>query len=276
MKNELYLLDLVKKHIQEQSDLNESGRRGLWKSEWNEEDQILAMFNALYGIEDLGISKEELMSDVIGSSLGSLAKQTANFKFLNGEPGLDRPHTKQSPVFEKYKNLSKSEFKRICSDIINNRMENPETAVVNKKIGNEIGSKRDEIDRSRREELLKKGINPDKQRLTMTGSRPKNLPVEDEPEAESLPEPSVTKQTEKDQIKDFINSIRDRLQNVNSKEDALTLANDLEFIIGYIDKELTDKNMVAEITNILKNRNVITESKVVSEFKRITGIMKKI
>jgi len=158
-------------------------------------------------------------------------------------------------------------------EIIQKRLENPETAVINKKLGHEIGSKRDEIDQSRRDALIKAGVNPDKQKLTMIGSRVKNQPVEDDPEDEIG---SVPKQTEKDQIKDFINSVRDRLQNVNSKEDALTLANDLDFIIGYIDSELTDKNMVAEITNILKNKNVITESKVVREFKRITEMMKKI
>jgi len=273
MKNESYLLDLVKYHIREQSDLNEGGRRGLWKPVWNKEDQMLAMYNAQYGLEDLGMGNQrEIVETIIGSSIDSLVQQTSNFNYLLGKGGLSRDSHQQEPVFLEFKDLPKSKFKELCLEIIHKRLENPEESAVKFKLGNEIGSKRDEIDQARKEGFRKKGIDPDKRRLTMIGSHLKDPPVEDEPESE----PSVTKQTEKDQIKDFINSVRDRLQNVNSKEDALTLANDLEFIIGYIDSELTDKNMVAEITNILKNKNVITESKVVREFKRITEMIKKI
>jgi hypothetical protein len=237
----------------------------LWKSEWNEGDQMLAMYNSLYGIEDLGMgNKQEIAENIIGSSLASFNQQSSNFDFLSGKGGLDRPHSLQSPVWEKYKDLSKTEFKRLCLEIIQKRLENPEEAAVNKKLGQEIGSKRDEITKARREALIKAGVNPDKQ--TMIGTRPKDLPVEDEPE----------KPTEKEQIQNFLRSIQDRLKNINTKEDAIILSNQLEFVIEYIDNELTDKNMVAEITNIIKNKNIITESKVVKEFKRITEIMKNL
>jgi hypothetical protein len=202
-----------------------------------------------------------------------LEKRSSNFDFLSTGKGLDREHELQTSVYEEYKDMPKSEFKSLCLEIIHKRQENPETAVVNKDLGNKIGAKRDEINQSRRDELIKAGANPDKQKLTMISSRPKDLPVEDEPEM------TKEKPTEKEQIRNFLRSIQDRLKNVNSKEDAIKLSDELEFAIEYIDNELNDKgseNVVAEITNLIKNKNIITESKVVKEFKRITEIMKNL
>jgi hypothetical protein len=275
--NESYLIDLIKKRIQEQSDLSERGHKGLWKSEWNEEDQMLAMYNSLYGIEDLGFNKKEVAEDIIGSSLDSLNQQTSNFDFLSGKNGYSRAHSVQSPVYEKFKDMPKPEFKLICLEIIHKRLENPEEAAVNKKLGQEIGSKRDSIAKEREDAFKQKGIDPNKRKLTMIGSRPKNQPVEDDPESE--PEMVKEKPTEKEHIRNFLKSIQDRLKNINSKEDAIALSGDLELAIEYIDNELTDignENMVAEITNLIKNKNIITESKVVKEFKRITEIMRNL
>ena len=97
-------LDNILKHkISEQTDLNERGRRGVWKQEWNEEDQMLAMYNSLYGVESLGYNKYEIAEDIIGSSVAALSKQTSNFDYLRGLPGYDRSNTMQTAVYEKYK-----------------------------------------------------------------------------------------------------------------------------------------------------------------------------
>ena len=97
--------------IKEQSNLDEYGRKGTWKSEWKYDDQILAMYNSRYGIEDLGFNKQEVAEDIIGSSVASFNKQTSNFNFLDGKGGLDRESYKQKGVHEQfvkfYKNLLK-------------------------------------------------------------------------------------------------------------------------------------------------------------------------
>jgi hypothetical protein len=265
--------DIVLKHkLLEQSDINERGRKGLWKSEWNEEDQMLAMYNSLYGIEELGINKEQAAEDIIGTSLASFNQQSSNFDFLSGKGGLDRPHEMQTAIYEKYKDTPKTEFKSLCSDIVYKRHENPENAVVKKKLGNEIGNKRDEIQKTREDALRNKGIDPNK--ASLISSRPKDIP---EPEDE--PSTLQGHPTAKDEIRDFLKSMYDKVKNINTKEDAQGIASDLEFIMDYIDNELTDKSdmsMVAEITNIFKNKNTLVESETVKKIKRITDINKKI
>jgi len=261
--------DVLSCKLKEQLDLNERGRKGLWKSEWNPEDQMLAMYNSLYGIESLGINKQEAAENIIGSSLASFNQQSSNFDYLSGKGGLDRPHETQTMIWEKYKNTPKNEFKSLCLEIIHKRQENPEEAVINKKIGHEIGSKRDAIEKARRDELISRGIDPDKVKLI--GSKPKELPIEDEPESEVESKPTV-----KDEIRDFLQSLLQRARNVSSKEDARGLAGDIEFIMDYIDSELVEKNMVTEMTKILKSRTVLFESEAEKNIKRIADINKKI
>lgn len=232
-------------------ELTEYGHRGLWKPKWSEQDQLLAMYNYLYGIEDLGINKEELMDEVIGSSVDSFNQQTANFRSLytNRTEGLPRESNPQNFVYAKYKNLSKSELKKICLNIIQERLANPDVAVTKKKLGQEIGAKRDEIKKGREDALRKAGIsNPEKWKVTR--SEPLNPPIEDEPEN------TTEGGNEINQIKDFLSSIVDKIRNVSSKDELEKLATDLEFIIEYMDDELIDKNtsnMVAEMKYIFHN-----------------------
>lgn len=226
--------------------LREYGRKGLWKPEWNEEDQILAMYNSLYGIEELGLNKEQTANDIIGTSVASFNQQTSNFDFLSTGKGLDRPHSLQTPVYDKYKDYPKSKFKELALDIIHKRQENPEIAVSKKKLGNEIGSKRDEIGIARQQGLMGKGIDPKKvNKLKLIRSVPLNPPAEDEPK----------KPSEKNQIRSFLSTIHDRMMNASSKEDFIKLADQLAFAIDYIDNELTDKtsdDIITEIRKIFK------------------------
>lgn len=227
--------------------INEYGKKGRWKPEWYEEDQMLAMYNSFYGIQELGLSKEEAANNIIGSSLASFNQQSSNFDFLDGRGGLDRESYKQEAVYKKYKNVPKQEFKRICLNIIQKRIENPDPAAVRYKLGQEIGNKKDEIQREREKGLKDKGVNPD--RATLIGSRVKNFQDEDVPENE--PEDI----TEKERIRDFIKSISERMRSINSKSELNKLADDLDFVIEYIDSTLTDvstENVVSEIVRVYR------------------------
>ena len=99
---------IIENTIDDQSELDEYGVKGMTKDDtylWDEGDQTLAMYNAEYGIEDLHITKEDVVNEIIGSTVGSLGKQTSNFNFLAGRGGLDRPNKMQSLVYEKFKGI---------------------------------------------------------------------------------------------------------------------------------------------------------------------------
>lgn len=258
MKKKIILTEAQFKKVLHYKILNEYGQKGKWKAEWSEQDQLLAMYNHLYGIEDLGINKAELMDKIIGSSIGALNQQTANFRSLytDRREGLHRESNPQNAVFEKYKNLSRQELKKICLDIIQERLENPDIAVTKKKLGQEIGDKRDEIAAGRKEGLIKAGIDPKKVgTMKLIGSKLLNPPAPDDDEdIVSKPGPEGMKRTEKEQIQDYLKSIHDRLKNAVSKEDTAALADELEFVMDYIDSELTDKEegMMAESIKRIK------------------------
>ncbi|HOH61205.1 MAG TPA: hypothetical protein PK698_01800 [Bacilli bacterium] len=242
---------IIKNVIKEDDvDINEYGRKGQWKSEWNEGDQMLAMYNSLYGIDDLGMGgKLYIAHKIIGSSVASFNQQTSNFDYLDGRGGLNRPNEMQTQVYEKYKNTPKNEFKKLCLEIIHKRIANPEEAAIKKDLGNEIGSKRDEIAKSRETALRAKGItNPE--RWSVIKSEPLNTPGDDE----VITEPEQI--SEKDQIKKFIRDIMGRLNTVEDKNDIMKLSKDLEFLIEYLDEIMPEtdsaNNMVAEMCYIFK------------------------
>lgn len=233
---ESHLKTLVRNVLLEQGQMNEYGRKGLWKPEWTEEDQTLAMYNALYGIEELGINKSQVANDVIGSSVDAFNQQTSNFTFLHTGQGLDREHKLQPIIYERYKDLPKAQFKKLCLDIIHYRLEHPEIAVTKKKLGEEIGSKREEIQKGRENALIAKGVDPYRiGKMKVIGSRPLNPPSEEEPASESMT-------SLKDQIRDFLKSVHDRILNITSVDETKPIADDIEFIIDYIESE----KMIAE------------------------------
>ncbi|HUU87924.1 MAG TPA: hypothetical protein VMX17_09235 [Candidatus Glassbacteria bacterium] len=248
------------KSVVAQRMLIEYGQKGRWKEEWDKEDQILAMFNATFGIEHLGMSKQQLANNIIGTSLASLNQQSSNFDYLRTGEGLDRPHPLQSAVYEEYKKVTLYDFIKIVRGIVEKRLENPPEAVTKKQIGGEIGSKRDEIEKERMDALRKKGID-DPSRFKLISSVPAD-PVPDEI-------PSVTKVTSKEEVKDFLTDLIDRITNAESNEDIQKLAHDVEFIKDYIDSEWMDgetENMVAEAQNLYYK-------KTIPEITRIKQVM---
>jgi len=246
---EVELKNVIKNVINEKTiNVNEAGRKGLWKSKWNEEDQMLAMYNSLYGIEELGVgNKEYVAHNIIGSSLAAFNQQSSNFDYLDGRNGLDRPNEMQTIVYNKYKNTPKNEFKRICTNIVDKREKNPEESVIRKKLGDEIGSKKKQIELARRSGLLAKGKNPDNMKLIR--SVLKTTPDDEE----NFSEPKRI--SEKEEIKKFIKDIIDRVNNIKSKSDLKDLSNDLEFLFDYIDNILPDESSI--------NQNVVAEMRYV-------------
>jgi len=223
------------------------GQRGRWKPEWDKEDQMLAMYNALYGIEEFGMSKNDVAEKIIGTSLDSFVQQTSNFDFQHTGQGLDRPHDLQSEVYKEFKDVPKEKFKEICQQIIDNRLENPPEAATKKQVGGEIGDKRDQIDLERMDALRKKGIT-DPSRFKLISSVPSEIP---NPEEDYSSDTSVP--TSKEEVKVFLDNLLNHLKNAQSKEDIRNLAGDIEFITDYIDSEwvdVEDEKIVAEAKSI--------------------------
>lgn len=233
--------------------IKEYGVKGKWKEEWNPEDQMLAMYNSFYGIEELGLSKNDVAENIIGTSVDSFNQQSSNFDFLDGRGGLDRESHKQTSVYEKYKNVPKYEFKKLCLDIIQKRIENPESAAIKKKLGAEIANKREEIAKERERGLLGAGISKEKiPKMTLIKSNPLNPPAEDD--TNDINRVSDDYQFKED-IKSYLVPIISRMKAVKTLTDVNKLVVDLEFIVDYIDNELgetSSQEIVAEIRKIFK------------------------
>jgi len=245
------------------------GSKGRWKDEWNEDDQILGMFNSLYGIEELGISKRDAAEKIIGTSEGSFAKQTSNFDYLRTGEGLDRPHELQSKLYNELKDKSREELKRIALDILIKREQNPETAVTRKQTGAAIGNKRDEISTSRDEGLRKLGKDPSKYKLI------RSAPKVSEPSDDELDIPdelgtpmNTTPNPKKEDMKRFLNDLLNNMRGAESIEDVQKLSGDVEFIRDYLDSEWLDgedEQMVAEVKTLYYKKTIpeITRIKTV-------------
>ncbi len=263
--NESMLYKIIKDILNEVNVSKKPRTRGLWKSEWSVEDQTLAMYNYLYGIEDLGISKEDVAEKIIGTSVASFNMQTANFLslFTGKSLGLDRDSKLQTYVYDKYKFVPKNEFRKVCVDIIKKRIENPDVAVTKKQLGAEIGNKRDEIRNSRIQGLINKGIPLEKAiKMVDSGlisSKPKNEPIDEPDESDNISTNTPVNMNDdykfKEDIKSYLTPIISRLKTVKTLTDVNKLVVDLEFIIDYIDNELKETNnkeIVTEIRKIFK------------------------
>lgn len=256
--------------VNEQTEIDEYGVKGMRKDDtdlWDEGDQMLAMYNAEYGIEELGISKLEAVRDIIGTTIGSLAKQTSNFNYLAGRGGLDRPNKMQTFVYNKFKGIEKNTFKKACIDLIEHRLENPTERVMKRKLASEIGNKRDEASSEREEKLRKAGVDPRK--AIMIGQRPKYEPSPEDNDETNIEEPmNPQRSTPKDEIKSFLRQMYDKFANENPE-----LADDIQFISDYIDSELVDKETLSEIHNLFNKR---TDKKIKVNLTEVKSVVNKI
>jgi len=92
------LQKVIRNIVEQNIEINEIHGKGFWKPVWTEDDQILALYNSLYGVSRLGISRKDIATKIIGSSPDSFIKQTSNFDFLNGRSGLRRNKTEIGKV----------------------------------------------------------------------------------------------------------------------------------------------------------------------------------
>ena len=260
MKNKIrikesQLIQIISEVINQQTNLIEYGRKGFWKPEWDEFDQMLAMFNSKYGIDELGFPKEYIAKNIIGSSVDSFNQMTSNFDYLDGKGGLDRPHELQELVYDEYKDYDRQKFKQLCLNIIHERELHPPESVNKMKLGNEIGDKRDYAEKERREKLKEKGFDTSKHKITMTGQRPKFAPnYGDEEDIKNDPQ---KQKTPKDEVRDFLQSMFNKSRNIKAggdPKDVDELSDDIEFIIGFIDDQLDNKNAINEMYNIVKDK----------------------
>lgn len=88
--------------------------------EWTKEDNILAFYYTKYGTYGLYLKDENSLAKWIGSSLGSLKMQSANFRGLMGESerSLSDYSKLQAEVYNEYGNMSKMELMKVTKRII--------------------------------------------------------------------------------------------------------------------------------------------------------------
>ena len=88
--------------------------------EWTKEDNVLAFYYTKYGTYGLYLTDEKQLAKWIGSSLGSLKMQSANFRGLMGESerALSDYSKLQSEVYNEYGNMSKMELMKVAKLII--------------------------------------------------------------------------------------------------------------------------------------------------------------
>jgi hypothetical protein len=214
--------------------INEGGQRGKWKESWTPEDQALAMYNSVYGIEDLGFSKKEVAEKVIGSSVGSLVQQSLNFDFLDGKISTyDRDHKLQPEIYNRFKGIPHQDFKNYCLDIIERRFKNPEESVTKMQLGRQIGDKRDEITTGREDGLRKLGVDP--KNFKIKSVRPKFEPSDDEPEMDS--DIIQNEKPQKNDIQQYLESMHSLAIQMKKSGDLSgidKLIDDLEYLDEYL------------------------------------------
>jgi hypothetical protein len=87
---------------------------------WSEQDNILALYYTKHGNSGLYLKDETALANWIGSSVGSLKMQAANFRTLMGQiDGALSDYSKtQLEVFNTYGKMSKFDLMRIVKSII--------------------------------------------------------------------------------------------------------------------------------------------------------------
>jgi hypothetical protein len=267
MKKIILNKDQLKRIVKDtsyKSLINEYGQKGKWKSKWDRDDAILSLYNSLFGIERLGISKEDLAQNIIGSSVAALNQQTSNFDFLDGRGGLDRKNELQTAVYNQYGKESEQKLRKMCLAIIDQRENHPKGLIKQGIEGDIIGNQMDDIRKAREKELLKKGKDPSK--FKFHNRRPLNPPVVDDDEypsdeehIEPLPPTIDTVKNNKEHILDFVDEIREYVNQ--SDFDVVKMIEYLDLIKYSIEKDLTTKEANKAINEIMK-KSYVNESDI--------------
>jgi hypothetical protein len=88
--------------------------------EWSKEDNIISFYYTKYGTFGLYLRDENALASWIGTSVGSLKMQSANFRALMGQTNysLSDYSKMQFEVYSQYCNMSKVEMMKVVKNII--------------------------------------------------------------------------------------------------------------------------------------------------------------
>jgi hypothetical protein len=95
-----------------------TNKKGL--HEWSKNDTILTLYVTKFGTKGIYLKSESDVSKFIGSSMGSLKMQMANFKFLMGfnQNSLSDFSKLQKEVFDEFNHLSQFDLLKVVKKII--------------------------------------------------------------------------------------------------------------------------------------------------------------
>lgn len=99
---------------------NNKRTKTLGLHEWTKNDTILCLYFTKYGNRGLYLDTESSLANFIGTSVGSLKMQSANFRALMGhsEYSLSDYSQLQADVYNEYNGLSQYELMKVCKNII--------------------------------------------------------------------------------------------------------------------------------------------------------------
>lgn len=88
--------------------------------EWTDDDTILCFFYTKFGTDHIWLKTDEQICDFIGTTIGSLVKQSMNFRFLMGfQTKVLSDYSKlQHLVYEMFDSITFYEFYCIVKNII--------------------------------------------------------------------------------------------------------------------------------------------------------------
>ena len=102
--------------------MNKTNKRSetLGLHQWTENDTILCYYYTKFGLKNLMYNTEEKLSGYIGTTLGSLKKQSMNFRYLMGmnTKTLSDFSKLQKDVFDVLEDYSYIQVHRLVKDII--------------------------------------------------------------------------------------------------------------------------------------------------------------
>jgi len=248
---------ILKELIQEQKEIDEAGGQRI-KPFWNEEDQLMALYNEKYGLGDIwpgefrndAQRREDFTNQVIGSSGASLLKQGLNFRRLRTKntinpEGYSREAAEmQKLVFDKYDHMNRQELKNIVIDIIEKKLQNPDDSVSTYKEILKKNKFNATKDKALEAQLKLHDLDPKRYPLPSGYVKPepeKRFNIRKSPEPELIPEPTPEIPSEpeapEESPMDKLKSIHHRIKNASSPDEIKSMADEIESVRNSIDEK---------------------------------------
>ena len=117
------------------------------KHSWTKQDLTVAYYIAKWDLNGLGISKDEIIDNVIGdSTVPSLNMQVANFRYLLGIEGYQLEHASEAmkDLVDELQNKTVTQVRAIVNAYIDKRYQKSRQTNVNKH-NRQIEKKREEL-----------------------------------------------------------------------------------------------------------------------------------